>query len=132
MSDWFQMLREHLQLAHISTPEATVPFGIEGIASQAWRMADMQRAGDAQWVLTAHTGDGAEVQWNMRVFPDTRAEECWGSLTNRGSRPLRNLSECLTWDLGSAAPVSLRRAMDPSGERRTVPAPTSSHPMTLQ
>lgn len=99
MSNWFQLLTEHLSLAHISAPKATVPFGIEGIAPQAWHLADLESAGDAQWVLTAHTDDGAEVHWHMRFFPDTRAVECWGELTNRGSRPLQNLSECLTWDL---------------------------------
>ena len=99
MGDWFQILREQLQLAHIATPDAPVPFGIGGIASAAWRVAAMERVGSSEHVLTAHTDDGAEVQWHMRFYADTRAAECWGVLTNRGSRPLSNLSEFLTWDL---------------------------------
>ena len=99
MSNWFQILREQLQLPNITADETTVPFGIGGIASEAWHVAGIQSAGNSEQVLTAHTDDGAEVQWHMRFFPDTRAVECWGQLTNRGSRPLQNLSECLTWDL---------------------------------
>ena len=99
MSAWFPMLREQLQFHHIDTPQAPVPFGIGGIASTAWHVAAIESAGNAEHVLTAHTGDGAEVRWHMRFFADTRAVECWGTLTNRGSQPLRNLSECLTWDL---------------------------------
>lgn len=99
MSAWFQMLREQLQFDHIHTLRESVPFGIGGIASDAWRVAGIERVDTSESVLTAHTEEGAEVQWHMRFFADTRAVECWGVLKNRGSRPLQNLTECLTWDL---------------------------------
>ena len=99
MSNWFQILREQLQLPNIAADGTAVPFGVGGIAPEAWHVAGIESAGNSEHVLTARTGDGAEVQWRMRFFADTRAVECWGTLTNRGSRPLQNLSECLTWDL---------------------------------
>ena len=99
MSNWFQLLREQLQLPDIAADGTAVPFGITGIAPEAWHVAGIESAGNSEHVLTARTGDGAEVKWHMRFFADTRAVECWGTLTNRGGRPLQNLSECLTWDL---------------------------------
>ena len=69
MSNWFQILREQLQLPNIAADETTVPFGIGGIAPEAWRVAGIQSAGNSEQVLTAHTDDGAEVQWHMRFSP---------------------------------------------------------------
>ncbi|MCY3990667.1 MAG: hypothetical protein OXF50_05485 [Caldilineaceae bacterium] len=57
----------------------------------------------------------------MRSFADTRAVECWGTLTNRGSQPLRNLSECLTWELDlplqPAGPDEYAQVIFSDGER---------------
>lgn len=106
MEHWSTLIRRKLDLAWFRTTDAPVPFGCSGVDRDRWRTSTLEAITDDHWKLTAHTDDGLAAEWQIRFFADTRAAECWGELSNRGTQAQRGLLDSLTLDLTLTLPTS--------------------------
>jgi alpha-galactosidase len=81
-----------------------VPFGYQSSLPEArtaqseWSVDGWQQISSDVWRLTAHAPCGLHATWNVQVFPQTRALECWGEITHQGSEPVRHIIETHTVD----------------------------------
>ncbi|MBI4551354.1 MAG: alpha-galactosidase [Candidatus Latescibacteria bacterium] len=99
MTTWFSLIQEQLDLAWLAPSPDAVPFGLTGVPAADWQTDGLESINPSRWRLTAHTATGLEAQWEVVFFDDTRALECWGTVTHRGHDPVRGIRECLTLDL---------------------------------
>ena len=104
MEHWSDLLSRTLALPWFAPADVPVPFGFAGVDGERWRTLTLQAINDTHWELTAGTEDGLVGVWHIRLFADTRAAECWGTLTNRGTQTTRGLIDSLTLDMNLALP----------------------------
>lgn len=118
---WDQLLRERLGLPELLGVHDTVPFGLPPVADAEWRVERLE-VDEHTARLTARTASGLEGIFAMQFFPDTRAVECWGEVTHRGTEPLRGVSQSLVLD----AALRLSDAFDRPWVRSVGGAPLST------
>jgi hypothetical protein len=114
MLSWLELVREKLHLPWLTSSfeaapfgllvKSVVPLGVTGTAAIEWQVDELDQINESHWRLMAQSVEGLEAHMEMAFFEDTRALECWGDITHRGSDPVRAVRECLTLDLNLQLP----------------------------
>ncbi len=99
MKTWFDLVRDRLRLDWLESSSQAVPFSVTGVDAAGWRPGRLERISEPHWRLDAHHANGLRVAWDVRFFEETRALECWGTITHDGQAPVRGVRECLGLDL---------------------------------
>ena len=99
MSNWFQVPARAAATPQYRRRRNDRPLRHRRDRARSLACGRNTSAGNSEHVLTAHTEDGAEVQWHMRFFADTRACRMLGRADQPGQPAAAKPERCLTWDL---------------------------------
>jgi hypothetical protein len=111
---WERVMQSALKLQWPLQGENGVPFGIlhlsnehgpQQAAREQWSARRLERIGENRWLLGTEREDGLHARCHIECYPDTRAVEYWGTLTNNGTRAIKSIVgvSALNIEIGSYA-----------------------------